>query len=71
MPKTAKKTVPKGQIARRLILALVLFSSLITAITTAEQLFVDYRRGVTNIERSFFPGRVGLSGWPDKQHVVL
>jgi len=53
MPKTAKKTVPKGQIARRLILALVLFSSLITAITTAEQLFVDYRRGVTNIERSF------------------
>ncbi|MBT4489835.1 MAG: response regulator [Rhodospirillaceae bacterium] len=53
MSNIAGETVSKGRIARRLILALVLFSSLITAVTTTIQLFVDYRRGVSNIERGF------------------
>ena len=54
MSNAAEKNVTKGRIAKRLILAMVLFSSLITAVTTAFQLFYDYRRGVSNIERSFF-----------------
>ncbi len=53
MQRHAGNIVPRGRIARRLILALVLFSSLITAITTAVQLFVDYSRGVSEIEKSF------------------
>ncbi len=53
MSVTAGDTISKGRIARRLILALVLFSSLITAMTTAIQLFVEYRRGVSSIERGF------------------
>jgi hypothetical protein len=54
MSNAAEKNVTKGRIAKRLILAMVLSSSLITAVTTAFQLFYDYRRGVSNIERSFF-----------------
>lgn len=43
----------RSKIARRLILALVLFSSLITAITTAIQLVFDYRIQVSAIENGF------------------
>ena len=53
MSDAASKNVAKGRIAKRLILAMVLSSSLITAVTTAFQLFFDYRRGVSNIEQSF------------------
>lgn len=37
---------PRGHIARRLLVAVVLFSSLITLVTTGTQLFVDYRNDV-------------------------
>ena len=53
MSDAASKNVAEGGIAKRLILAMVLSSSLITAVTTAFQLFFDYRRGVSNIEQSF------------------
>ncbi len=53
MPKAANDIILKSILARRLILALVLASSLITAILTAFQLFMDYRRGVGDIENSF------------------
>ncbi|MFP6705930.1 MAG: hypothetical protein VCE75_07845 [Alphaproteobacteria bacterium] len=53
MSDAASKNVAKGRIAKRLILAMVLSSSLITAATTVFQLFFDYRRGVSNIEQSF------------------
>lgn len=53
MPNTSGKILTSSRIAKHLILALVLFSTLITAITTAVQLFVDYRRGVSNIESGF------------------
>jgi hypothetical protein len=39
--------------AKRLIVALVLFSSFITALTTAIQLFIDYRRDLESIESAF------------------
>ena len=53
MSDAASKNVAEGRIAKRLILAMVLSSSLITAVTTAFQLFFDCRRGVSNIEQSF------------------
>ncbi|NCF35114.1 MAG: hypothetical protein GWP56_01810, partial [Gammaproteobacteria bacterium] len=40
----------KGGIARRLILAMVLFSSLITLIVTAIQLYRDYNRDLLLID---------------------
>ena len=39
-------------VAKRLILALVLFSSLVTALITAVELYGDYRRDVVQIQRS-------------------
>jgi len=53
MSRVVGKFILKSVLARRLILALVLVSSLFTAILTAFQLFVDYRRGVSDIESSF------------------
>ena len=53
MPNTSGEFLTSGRIAKRLILALVLFSTLITAITTAVQLFVDYRRGVAKSKVDF------------------
>ncbi len=53
MSRAANDIIPKSILAKRLILALVLASSFITAILTAFQLFMDYRRGVEDIENSF------------------
>jgi PAS domain S-box-containing protein len=39
-------------VAKRLIVALVLFSSVITGVITAAELWLDYRRDVAQIERS-------------------
>ncbi len=45
------KTAPaKGRIVRRLVLAVVLFSSMITLVTTGAQLLLDYRSDVGVIE---------------------
>jgi len=43
----------RGVIAKRLIVAFVLFSSMITLVTTGIQLFADYRRDVAGIENDF------------------
>ena len=44
-------TRPKGTITRRLILSIVLFSSLITLVITAFQLFDEFQNGVDQVER--------------------
>ena len=46
----ANTTIGKGSIARRLILAMVLFSSLITLVVTAIQLYRDYNRDLVLID---------------------
>ena len=43
----------RGRLARRLILGVVLFSSLITLVTTAAQLYLDYAHDVAEIENDF------------------
>jgi hypothetical protein len=53
-------------LAKRLIVALVLFSSLITAIITAVELHADYRRDIEQINRAFdFIGRSYLPSLVD------
>jgi PAS domain S-box-containing protein len=42
-----------GPIARRLVITVILFSSLITLVTTGLQLYLDYRRDVGSIEANF------------------
>lgn len=42
-----------GRLARRLIIAVVLFSSLITLATTAIQLYLDYKHDLGQIQRDF------------------
>ena len=53
MVNASETAIFKGRIAKRLILALVLISSRFTAITTATQLYLDYQRGLDDIERGF------------------
>lgn len=43
----------KSPLARRLIIAMVLFSATITLVMTAIQLYQDYRRGLSSIEVQF------------------
>ncbi len=45
-------TIKKRRLARRLIVAIVLFSSIITLITTAIQLFMDYKHDLSTIRKS-------------------
>ncbi|MBT3792215.1 MAG: PAS domain-containing protein [Rhodospirillales bacterium] len=47
-----KPPIFKSRVARRLILALILFSSCITLVTTGWQLLTDYRRDVAGIKTS-------------------
>lgn len=49
----ARLLQPQNSIATRLIIAVILFSSLITLITTALQLFVDYKQDLTGIQDEF------------------
>ncbi len=53
MNKLWNKGLFRSQIARRLIIAFVVFSSLITVVTTTIQLFGDYRHGLLSIESDF------------------
>ncbi len=59
----------KSRIAKRLILVVVLVSSLITLITTATQLAIDYFHDMDNIERNFgiieatYLGAISQSLW--------
>ncbi len=53
-------------VAKRLIVALVLFSSVITAVITALELYADYRRDLGQIERSMtFIGKSYLPSLTD------
>jgi diguanylate cyclase (GGDEF)-like protein/PAS domain S-box-containing protein len=44
-------TIPKGKIARRMAVAIIAVSSVITITTTAVQLYFDYRRDLAAIEQ--------------------
>ena len=63
-------------VARRLIVALVLFSSLITAVITAVELYADYRRNLGQIDRSidfigksYLPALTGAVWVADREQV--
>lgn len=43
----------KSPLARRLIVAMVLFSAVITLLMTAVQLYQEYRRDLDGVERQF------------------
>ncbi len=53
MKKLWNRGLFRSNIARRLIVAFVVFSSLITVVTTTIQLFGDYRQGLISIEDDF------------------
>jgi PAS domain S-box-containing protein len=53
MPAESEQHSPTNGIARKLIVLVVLFSSLITLVTTAGQLFSDYRDDVDKINSGF------------------
>ncbi|MBI3371999.1 MAG: hypothetical protein HY017_09625 [Betaproteobacteria bacterium] len=72
-----KDRLPGDGIARRLIIGIILFSSLITAVITATQLFQDYRDGVeaitarfTFIEKSFLPALVDSVWVMDETQII-